>query len=334
MKNLFHVSPGTQKVLTRIHLFARQLHFLGYVQFIGFLFAVLSLLGFMGGYWWTFDLFSHFRPQYCLLFLVACLLFFYYRRIAVALLFLLLLAINLLPIIPQFIPVAAKAFPSSHLRLMSANVRTSNNDHHTIQQVITRFHPDVLVLEEVNTRWLQDLQPALRGYPYSFTCPAEDNFGIAVFSKVPLRDSNIGHYEKVAIPTISTTILLPERPLLLLCTHIFPPFNAYGAHTAEIQLAAIHQTLQTLPGPYIVMGDFNTSPYSYNFQRLLQDNYLHNGAEGFGLQVSWPAHCLPLAMQIDHCLLSSELQTSSFRTGPAIGSDHYPIIVDIVVQSK
>jgi endonuclease/exonuclease/phosphatase family metal-dependent hydrolase len=38
-----------------------------------------------------------------------------------------------------------------------------------------------------------------------------------------------------------------------------------------------------------------------------------------------------LMIPIDHCLVSSDIRVITLRTGRNIGSDHLPIIVDMVI---
>ncbi|HOT74326.1 MAG TPA: hypothetical protein PK467_00955 [Candidatus Wallbacteria bacterium] len=59
---------------------------------------------------------------------------------------------------------------------------------------------------------------------------------------------------------------------------------------------------------------------------------LKNSAEGFGLFPSWPSHMPPLRIPIDHCLYSAGVTILKVFKGRFIGSDHFPIIVDFMVE--
>jgi endonuclease/exonuclease/phosphatase (EEP) superfamily protein YafD len=39
----------------------------------------------------------------------------------------------------------------------------------------------------------------------------------------------------------------------------------------------------------------------------------------------------PLGIQIDHALVSPEVQVQAFRRGTRNGSDHRPIIIDVII---
>ena len=82
----------------------------------------------------------------------------------------------------------------------------------------------------------------------------------------------------------------------------------------------------------IIAGDFNASPYSPVFKKLLTTSGLRDTRTGFGWLPSWPA-LFPLAfIPIDHILVSPDIQVQNRATGPYIGSDHYPVIAELSIN--
>jgi endonuclease/exonuclease/phosphatase (EEP) superfamily protein YafD len=79
----------------------------------------------------------------------------------------------------------------------------------------------------------------------------------------------------------------------------------------------------------IVVGDFNTTPWSPCFQDLLAAAGLRNATLGHGYIGTWPTWFWPALIPIDHVLLKGPLAATTVGRGPAIGSDHYPIIADL-----
>ena len=80
----------------------------------------------------------------------------------------------------------------------------------------------------------------------------------------------------------------------------------------------------------IVTGDFNAAPWSQHFRTTLQKSGLNDAAEGHGLAPSWPSQFPPLGIRIDHCWASRHWRSSDVRLGPSYGSDHQPLIADLV----
>ena len=55
---------------------------------------------------------------------------------------------------------------------------------------------------------------------------------------------------------------------------------------------------------------------------------LINSQRGFGVQATWPvAGGFAPRIPLDHCLHSPDLATVDRRMGPAVGSDHLPLVV-------
>src|SRR4029079_14149201 len=79
----------------------------------------------------------------------------------------------------------------------------------------------------------------------------------------------------------------------------------------------------------IVEGDFNATPWSPSFHRLLDDGHLTSSLDGFGLQVSWPESNVLLRIPIDHALLGPALAATDRGTGPSFDSQHRSLHVTV-----
>jgi endonuclease/exonuclease/phosphatase family metal-dependent hydrolase len=78
--------------------------------------------------------------------------------------------------------------------------------------------------------------------------------------------------------------------------------------------------------PVVMLGDLNLTPYAPPFDRLLRDGRLHDAMRGRGWQPTWRAGFWPLALRIDHVLVSPGLCVEEATVGPAVGSDHRPVL--------
>lgn len=74
---------------------------------------------------------------------------------------------------------------------------------------------------------------------------------------------------------------------------------------------------------------------------------LKNSRQGFGLLPTWPIKTnyppyakIPsfltglLSIPIDHCLISPDIKVAKTRTGPNVGSDHRPLITDLLIPAS
>jgi endonuclease/exonuclease/phosphatase (EEP) superfamily protein YafD len=80
----------------------------------------------------------------------------------------------------------------------------------------------------------------------------------------------------------------------------------------------------------MVVGDLNATPWSWPFRNLLATGRLRNSQVGFGVQPSFAASSNPLfRVPIDHLVYSDALLVRQRRLGPRLGSDHFPLLVDL-----
>src|SRR5262249_38286126 len=79
--------------------------------------------------------------------------------------------------------------------------------------------------------------------------------------------------------------------------------------------------------------DLNTTAGSPHFAEFLRVSGLRDSRFGFGPQPSWPTWS-PLRLTIDHAFLSADLAVAGRRPGPDIGSDHYPLILDLAPAAE
>src|SRR5690606_7139996 len=116
--------------------------------------------------------------------------------------------------------------------------------------------------------------------------------------------------------------------IAVLGTHPLAPTTSERSalRNAQLEFAADWSNEQN--GPHVVTGDFNATPWSHPFRRLLADTGLVNSQKGFGVQASFPADRLWLVrVPIDHLVHSPEFEVVDRRLGPLLGSDHMPLVV-------
>jgi endonuclease/exonuclease/phosphatase (EEP) superfamily protein YafD len=295
------------------------------------------VIGFLGSLHWAADLFSHFRVQYAVSLFVAAAILAIGRRMRVALLFAIFGVANIALIVPLFIPAQSEAAPPGAVpvKTMLMNVNSHFGDPTRVCAAIKAVTPDLLLLEEVTDGWLSDLRPALTNYPYSIAEPRDDNFGIALFSRLPFHSCVVTNIGAAGVPSIMAEIQTSNGSFTMLCTHPLPPAGAvYSAYRNE-QLARLPGIVKDLHGPVVVMGDLNATPWSAHFRRLLRDSGLLDSERGRGLQPpSWPAHNFLLRIPLDHFLHSRDVVVNRRCIGPDNGSDHYPLIVEFVIASN
>ncbi len=301
----------------------------------GVLTVLATLAGFAARFWWIFELSSHFRVQYALFLSLGALALLVWRRYCWVTVFAVFALMNIATIAPRLLPVVAASTDSAGpiFRALLANVHSGNRDDDRIRHAITTTNPDFIMLLEV-TPWLMERLANLRDrYPYQIAEPREDNFGIVLFSRLPLLNTAVMRIGPAGLPSIRTVLDSGGCRFTLLGTHPPPPVSAELAQDRNDQLADLARLVRQTRQPTLLLGDLNLSPWSPYFAQLLADAGLQDSATGRSIQASWPVAWPLLWIPIDHALYSDGIRIRYRETGPAIGSDHYPVIVDFQVVS-
>ncbi|MGI8515612.1 MAG: endonuclease/exonuclease/phosphatase family protein [Acidimicrobiia bacterium] len=290
--------------------------------------ALLSLVAFLGGLFWMFDLVAAFRPQLALVLLVLSSILMLSRWHRTALVIGLVMVVNVVTIIPLFVPGPRAA--TRDLRILSFNVLANNEDYEEVIEFIQTSGADLVVLHEASEPWEEALGEADLGYTIWLNRNPEDIFSSVVLAPPDAIVESFGF--RLDDPR-SVAIRLPSG-VSVLAIHPLSPQRRQRAELRDRQLAIAGDWVKEQAGPVIVTGDFNASPFSYPYRRLRATTGLNDSIRGFGLELTYPAR-LPSFFQvsIDHLLFSEGLAVVDRRLGPALGSDHFPLIVDLAVSS-
>ena len=302
----------------------------GLVQAAMLVLALATLLGFAGGISWFFDLFSHFRVQYFLAVLVLGAVLFARKSFLFGTTAMIVAVANLLLLLPLFWGGTGASSSSPTGTAMLYNVNTQTGSPAAVAELIEEIDPDLLVLEEVDSRWIEEISETTRRYPHQILEPRADNFGIGLWSKFPVTDSEVVFLGSAEVPTILATVATNQGEIQVVGTHPLPPIGSRNSKMRDEQLALLPETLSDTV-PVLLLGDLNTTPWGHSFRALLRESGLRNSMNGFGVQTTWPTGNWFLRIPLDHVLHSPEIQIDDRRVGSDGGSDHLPVIIQFSI---
>ena len=302
-------------------------------------FAGLAIIGSLAGCFarwaWVCELCAHFRLQYAIALALlaavaacrggwqgACL------TGGVALVHLSLIA----PFYcRRLTPVAAS---TSIIRVLFANVLCFNRHPRALLDLLEARAPDVVVLTEFSPEWLPTLSSLSTAYPVSKLHIYKGAYSIGLLSRMPVDDVRIVFPGPQGLPTIMGRVRVGARTLTVMGTHPRSPVTARGAALRDAQLRALAQLASAQAGPVLLVGDLNTTSWSPIFGDVLRAGGLRDSRRGFGLQTTWPAPLRWIGLSIDHALVSSDVTVRRHEVGPWIGSDHFPIVLDLALGAS
>jgi len=291
------------------------------------LFSVVTVFDFAHR---NIELFSHFRLQYLAVSVLLLIPFAVMRKPTYALPLLGTVILNAVYVLPWYIgPTPGDG--NTTIKILNANVRSGNDEYERLLDLIHTEQPDVIFLQEYSRAWRDATQSLLGTYRYNYSEPREDNFGIAVFSRLAL--DSVTHVDSPPLdyPTIVATVTLNEEPVTLINTHPTIPVTQSLFDARNEQINSLVDLVSRIDGAVILSGDFNLSVWCRRYRMLEEQTGLRNTRRGFGVSPTWPTF-MPFAMiPIDHALVSDGIGVIETRTGRSIGSDHLPLIVKVAV---
>ncbi|BCE02562.1 endonuclease/exonuclease/phosphatase family protein [Marinicellulosiphila megalodicopiae] len=301
---------------------------------------IFSILLYLPQPWWWLEIFTHFTLLLCMI-SVACLLYYLYKKQTTWVIgSLISTSLSLLPLM-QFVTIGNTVNTSELLRdnfsIYNANVLSTNDTPEKILQQIIQTQPDVITIQEFSFKIQSSLFSLKTSYPYQILQPQHDNFGIALYSKYPILSHQILYFDSLMLPSIEAVVQIPQndhstKPIKIITTHPMPPlgqsmFLSRNIHLKQLTNHIIDQTL-----PLIVTGDFNITPFSFAFKRLINDTKLIQARNNNGLLHSWPSklvHIPILSLPIDHILISDKFHNFDIQILEYNGSDHRPLFLTI-----
>lgn len=245
-------------------------------------------------------------------------------------------------------PMAVLKSDQIRVKVLIANVHTSNPDHQSILKLIDAEKPDIVLLPEVSDEWARDLRRLHDVFSTRAEMPDSlGNFGMAFYSRLPGKVEWFtavapGQDAVFAVPQVDAELRLTDsagvsHPIRFLGLHPLPPIRAGNTAARD---AVLHEAARRATGwpPSIVAGDLNATRYC-NVMRSLaygKNGFAHLSDAAASLRFSWPNTWSWWAMgiRIDHVLVTDDWRVIDAKQGTDIGSDHMPIVVTLSLITK
>jgi endonuclease/exonuclease/phosphatase (EEP) superfamily protein YafD len=284
---------------------------------------IATALGFTAAWLPAFDLINEARPIHAAIAVALCVVAIALReppliRPVVALA---LLQIGLLLLPWARAADSAPGAPPA-LRLVSFDLGGTNDRLDEIADFLVGAGADVVLLQDVSCTAAERLLPKLKATFPTAIVSADGCAGQVIMSKQPWLAGG-------------QVITGTRKPLLVwarlqMANHTF---TLTGAHLADAlapneqaaDLGRLLSHLSSQGAAHVVAGNLDITPFAWKFAQL-QNAGLGQHATYL---MNWPAQGpLPLALP-DNVLSTQEIASVRASLGPALGSDHRPLIADI-----
>jgi endonuclease/exonuclease/phosphatase (EEP) superfamily protein YafD len=290
--------------------------------------ALASLAALLGGLGWPFELFSHFRIQLCAACVAGGVWLLALRAHWPALLLFALATLHGLALWPGRATALDSAIcPGPTLEVISVNLQFRNSDTEPLFDWLRKSTPDLVAAQEVSPFWAAAFARGLPELAKGASRPRTDAYGIALLGTRPFEFVEALDLAGDGRPSLHGRVLVGDSALEVLAMHARWPItpSLHASRNAALDAAAVRA--RAAAGPVVMIGDLNLTPHSPDFARLLERSGLRDAAAGRIWQPTWMAGFWPLALRIDHVLVSPGICVESVEVGPPIGSDHRPLRV-------
>tara|TARA_R110002049_G_scaffold2750_8_gene22246 strand:+ start:193757 stop:194743 length:987 start_codon:yes stop_codon:yes gene_type:complete len=297
--------------------------------------VIATFVSLLAAHWWVADILANLRVQQVIGLVTLLAICLVIRRPRCVLVTLVLIAIHGSFFVSRY-QASSAIDPSSVVRVMTANVLTSNPNANEIVTQIRDQTPDVVAILELDSSLAEHLNRALSdGYPHRCVRPDDHgNFGIGLYSRHSMVDIDVIQFDR-SIESIAATVQCNSFPFRLIATHPLPPIGTIGFDRRNHHLTSLADHIDTLRDdpdqmPVIVMGDLNLTPWSPIFGTLEERTGLSRAVIGFGLMPTWYAkESFAFGLVLDHVLISDGLKCVSHHVGDSFGSDHRAVTADV-----
>lgn len=268
------------------------------------------------------------------------------------------LVVAVIWLLPYYLPKQITAATGTSLKVISSNVWGNNHDLSAIEAWLRQQDADIVLLQEISLDTALARMPELLAlYPYHADHNGYSQIGSnASLSRYPITQVDLIDMQVANNPDVVRMVIdVNGESVAVYNVHLawpggparvnLPIQNGYvnmalgfNDQPRNLQVTNLLEYLKTEPYPYILGGDFNTSDHTATYQQLadqLNDSFMEAGS---GLGKSWPVSTargipgiIPPLVRIDYIWHSAGFEAQHAEVGPPIGSDHLPIMAELVL---
>jgi endonuclease/exonuclease/phosphatase (EEP) superfamily protein YafD len=218
--------------------------------------------------------------------------------------------------------------------LLMTNVQMENEHYGKLLETVVRVDPDVVLAVEIDDAWAKALEPLRERYPHYVWHPQNNWYGMVLLSRFELLEPRVDFLVQDDIPSIHTRIRLRSGvEVTLHGLHPRPPepIRDQPSSPRDAELVVVGRSIgrdEEKP-PTIVAGDLNDVAWSPTSELFVRLSGLLDPRAGRGFYNTYNAHNPLLRYPLDHVFHSTHFKLVRVERLPAIGSDHFPILIEL-----
>lgn len=214
------------------------------------------------------------------------------------------------------------------LKIITFNWLGNDRDRSDDFAWLNQEKPDILAIQEIaeTIPGVKDVLFAM--FPYH-TDPVED---VIIFSRYPIKQQS-------SLTIVDRSIVRAEldvegRKLVVWGIHPSTLKAQSELDARNFYLSTVAERLTPERAALLVLGDFNATRWDPYFQSVVRHGELHEAPTLFPTPTRMAVRSgIPIVgSPIDHILTNQNNRLSDCKVGPALGSDHLPLVCHLTLQ--
>ncbi len=245
---------------------------------------------------------------------------------------------------PLFLPqMPVACTPSAHectmLRMITYNTCGNSVNPDDLLALIQDTGADIVALQENTVEQRIALERELgESHPYQVLYEFDLVSSIGLVSRYPVLDHKLFYLQYGVLPYLRATLDLDGLPLTVVVAHMPTPALGRQGYHIRANGDSVALAMMIKPDvPTLLLGDFNTTDQSSAYRPLLEAGLYDAFREaGWGFGSTFPAVSrskwipgIPV-VRIDYIWHTEHFATARAWVGPDLGSDHLPLIADLI----
>lgn len=234
------------------------------------------------------------------------------------------------PLWPKSVRRATCADPARYVTLLVANVLTPNRNAEGLLEQIHAHQPDVVLTLESDAWWGDQLAQSLEAqWPHIVRIPLNNLYGMHLFSRLPLAETEIKWLIQSDIPSIHTWLEMPcGTRIRFHALHPRPPAPSESERSLwrDAELLLVGKGIDQHEQPTILAGDLNDVAWSRTTRRFCRVSGMLDPRRGRGMFSTFHANYPLMRWPLDHIFISEQFTLVQMQRLQAFGSDHFPIL--------
>ncbi|QTL36418.1 endonuclease/exonuclease/phosphatase family protein [Pseudoalteromonas viridis] len=236
-----------------------------------------------------------------------------------------------IPGYPTEVP-GAKAALSHTVKILTANVLMSNRNATHLVACIHQHRPDMILTLESDEWWQDQLHAIHDDYPYRVAVPQSNLYGMHLYSKLRLTDTQVAYLVESDIPSIHCHVEVDDSTVVH-CHFLHPappsPTENTSAKPRDKELLCIARQVRPDLYPTIVTGDLNDVAWSPTTRAFRARSGLLDPRIGRGFFNTFHADYVCARWPLDHLFHSHHFHIIDIKRLEHIGSDHFPLLTEL-----